>query len=225
MSTIEDRIQAADKRAAKAQAYRGQLQRIAVAEAEVPNAYRTGEVSKSKLAEQYGISTMTVGRILAEAGIAGTTQRRLNEEERREVAGMIKAGENLDQIAAAYGVSRNSIRTVGLKQGVLQPGERKPHRTAEEYALIEAFDQEARARFGGAGLFNLGTGLRNWHAKQRREGANPNGDAAQAHGDVPTPQTPSAMPASATPEVGSMQQDSAPVVPTQADTPADEYRI
>lgn len=164
--TIEDKIKLADERIAKQQAWSAQLRRIATAESEIPGAYRTGEVSKAKLAEKYGISTMTVSRILADNGIEGNAVRRLNEDERQEVLGMIKAGENLDQIAEAYGISRQAVRGVGLKAGLLKPGERKPHRSDEEYAQIEAFDAEARQRFG-SGIYNLGMGLRGWQAKKR----------------------------------------------------------
>lgn len=225
MSVIEDRIAKAEQRAAKQNAYAEQLRRIATAEAEIPNVYRTGEVSKAKLAETYGISSMTVTRILTDNGIEGTTVRRLNDEEKKEVAGLIKAGEDLDQVAESYGVSRNAVRQIGLKAGVLQPGQRKPHRSDSEYELIEQFDQEARARFGGAGLFNLGTGLRNWQAKRRSEASGaPVPTPAEAHGDVggampPTPEV-SDAPSEGTDPVAPAAP--APAAPT---TSQEDYRI
>lgn len=170
-TTIDEKIAKATERATKMSAYADQLRRIATAEAEIPAAYRTGEVSKQKLAEQYGISSMTVSRILSDNGIAGATVRRLTDEEKREVVALIRAEEPLDAIAEAFSVSRNSIRTVGLKAGVLKPGQRKPHRSDEEYAQIAAFDEEARARFGGAGLYNLGMGLKTWQARRKAAAA------------------------------------------------------
>lgn len=177
--TVEEKIARAEERSRKQTEYAAQLRRIAVAEAEIPGAFNTGEVNKTKLAEKYGISTMTVNRILEAAGIKGHTIRRLTEEEKQDVIGLLKSGNDPAEIAEAYNVAKGTVRTLGVKAGVLEKGVRKPLRTDEEYELIAAFDREARERFG-ASLYNLGTGLRSFQARRARESAAPEQAAAPA---------------------------------------------
>jgi len=164
----EAQLAVANERARKAVEYRNKLLIIRVAEAEIPELHDTGEVTITALAKQYGISYPTVKRILRDAGRQDTRFRKLTEDERAEVAALIRQGRDHDHLAATYQVSRNTIRRIGLASGALQPGRRKARRSDEEYRLIAEFDQEARARFNGAGLYNLGMGLRQW---QRRRGA------------------------------------------------------
>lgn len=164
--TTAERLQKAEDRERKAAAHRDRLRRVSIAEAEVPNAYATGETSKQKLADIYGVSVATVTRILEVNGVQQTRVRHLSDEERKEIATLLGQGTTSLEIQAAYGVSHNTVRNIGLKFGVLKKGERKPQRSDEEYARIQELDQMAMQRFG-AGIYNLGVGLRTWEAKQK----------------------------------------------------------
>jgi transposase len=164
----EEQLASASEKARKAVEYRNKLLIIRVAEAEIPELHDTGEITITALAKQYGISYPTVKRILRDAGRQDTRFRKLNDDERAEVAALIRQGRDHDHIAATYQISRNTVRRIGLQSGALKPGRRKARRSDEDYRLIAEFDQEARARFNGAGLYNLGMGLRQW---QRRRGA------------------------------------------------------
>lgn len=164
--TNEEKLAKVEAQKAKTDRYHAQLVRVAQAEAEIPGIWETGQVSKKKLAGTYGISVATVTRILDTAGLEQTRYRKLRKEDRAEILGLFKSNVSIDQIAAHMGVSRNTVRRVLLDAGLVQPGHRAPRRSAEDYELIRAFDAEARARFNGAGLYNLGMGLRQWDAKQ-----------------------------------------------------------
>lgn len=166
--TTQQRLEKAEDRERKAAAHRDRLRRVATAEAEVPHAYATGETTKQKLADTYGVSVATIQRILEMNGVQTHRVRHLTDEERKEIASLLGSGTTSLEIQAAYGVSHNTVRKVGLESGVLKPGERKPQRSDEEYARIQELDELARQRFG-AGLYNLGVGLRSWEAKKKRE--------------------------------------------------------
>lgn len=164
--TTAERLELAEERERKAAAHRDRLRRVATAEAEVPGVWATGETSKSKLADTYGVSVATINRILEVAGVTMTRVRQLTDEERKEIAELLRTGTSSLEIQAAYGISHNTVRNVGLKSGVLKPGERKPQRSDEEYRQIQELDQLAIQRFG-SGIYNLGVGLRTWEKKQK----------------------------------------------------------
>lgn len=180
-----DQLAAAEAKAAKAAAYVNKLRVIKQAEQEIPGAYRTGEVTMQKLADQYAISPMTVRRILKDANVPTVKFQRLSDEQRAEIVQMLRAGEHSDAVATAYGVSRNTVRKVGLDAGVFTKGSRRPHRSDADYALIEAYDAETRARFNGAGLYNLGMGLKQWRAKKAAEAAALEAESAPAPAPAP----------------------------------------
>lgn len=182
----DERIAKADEELAKKQRHRDHLLVIKTAEAEIPSIWNTGQVTQAQLAAKYGISQITVRRILVDAGCVISRMRKLSPEERSEVASLIQQGERVDHLAGLYHVSRNTIRRVGLAEGALVKGVRKPRRSDEEYALIEAFDQEARARFGGAGLYNLGLGLKQWKSKKKHQDAIIHGGSTPAEPPVQT---------------------------------------
>lgn len=163
--TTAERLELAEERERKAAAHRDRLRRVATAEAEIPGVWGQPGVTKSKLADTYGISVATVTRILEVAGVPQTRVRQLTDEERKEIAQLLAQHTSSLEIQAAYGVSHNTVRNIGLKAGVLKPGERKPQRTDEEYRQIQELDQLAIQRFG-AGIYNLGVGLRTWEKKQ-----------------------------------------------------------
>ena len=167
--SYDEKIAKADEELAKKQKHRDHLVVIKTAESEIPSIWNTGQVTQAQLATKYGISQVTVRRILVDAGCTISRMRKLSPEERAEVASLIQQGERVDHLAGLYHVSRNTIRRVGLSEGVLIKGVRKPRRSDEEYALIEAFDKEARARFNGAGLYNLGLGLKQWKSKKKHQ--------------------------------------------------------
>lgn len=164
--TTAERLEKAEARERKTREYRERLQRVATAEAEVPGAWATGEATKEGLARTYGVSVNTIQRILDANGVVTTRVHRLTDPERAEIATMLRQGTSSLEIQAAYGISHNTVRNIGLKAGVLRPGERKPQRTDEEYARIQELDELARQRFG-AGIYNLGVGLRTWERKQK----------------------------------------------------------
>lgn len=162
--TIQEKVALAEERALKAERYRDKLKLVAVAEAEIPGAWKAGNDNKANLAEMYGISTMTVTRILSDNGIEPTRLHRLSDEEKSEILALIQQGQVPNEIATAYGTSVSSVRKLGVEAGLLEKGKRAPHRTDEEYRLIKDFDTEAERRFG-ARLYNLGMGLRSWEKK------------------------------------------------------------
>lgn len=166
--TTAERLEIAEERERKAAAHRDRLRRVSTAEAEVPGVWATGETSKSKLADTYGVSLATINRILEAAGVPMQRTKQVSDEERKEIAELLRQHTSSLEIQAAYGVSHNTVRNIGLKAGVLKPGERKPQRTDEEYERIQELDQLARQRFG-AGIYNLGVGLRTWEAKKKTE--------------------------------------------------------
>lgn len=165
--TPEERFAKAEENAAKAERYINQLRRVAAAEAEIPSIWDTGQVSKKKLALTYNISVATVTRILHDAGRPVTRHRTLRPEDKAEICSLHKASVPIDQIVAHIGVSRNTVRRVLLDAKLVTKGQRRTRRTDEDYEMIRAADDELRARFGGAGLYNLGMGLRQYDAKLR----------------------------------------------------------
>jgi len=163
----EEKIAKAEKKEADARKYRESLQRVAIAEREIPTIWDTGEVSVIKLSETYGISPVTVKRILNSAGRVIKRVKKLSAEERAEVSALIQQGEHINNLAAKYKVSQNTIRRAGLDSGVLVKGQRRPKRTDAEYEVIRAWDAETRSRFAGAGLYNLGLGLKAYDHKKK----------------------------------------------------------
>lgn len=164
-----DRLAQAEETLRRAEAHRRKLLQIKTAEQEIPSLWDTNQVTMARLAKDYGISPMTVRRILVDNGRAVHRFRKLTHEEKAEVVGLLKRGESPEHLAEVYQCSKATIRRVGLEAGALRKGQRKPRRSDAEYALILAFDEEARARFNGAGLYNLGLGLRAWQLKKRGE--------------------------------------------------------
>ena len=167
---LDHLIARANERERKARERSDQLRRIATAEAEIPGVWDTGEVTQNDLVETYGIAPATVKRILRDAGRKITRVRKLSEDDRRQVVALLKANEPIIVLADQFNVSQNTIRRVGLETGVLEKGKRKPRRSDAEYALIEAFDEECRQRFG-QGLYNLGIGLKAYHSRQKSKAA------------------------------------------------------
>lgn len=163
----EDRIAKAEERAARATAYKESLQRVAIAEREIPGIWDTGEVTVVALSETYGISPVTVKRILNSAGRVIKRVKKLSNEERAEISALIQQGEHIANLAAKYKVSQNTVRRAGLESGVLVKGQRRPRRSDAEYEVIRAWDAETRQRFAGAGLYNLGLGLKAYDHKQK----------------------------------------------------------
>lgn len=163
--TTAEKLELADQRVRKMENYREKLRLVSIAEREIPGAWRGGNDNKQKLADLYGISTMTVTRILSDNGIEPVRTHRLSDEEKTEVIALIKQHQGIPEIAAAYGTSVSTVRKLGVEAGLLEKGQRAAHRTDEEYRLISEFDEEAQKRFG-AGLYNLGMGLRSWKKKQ-----------------------------------------------------------
>jgi hypothetical protein len=182
MATTQEKIAQADERLAKMQKHQAMLRRVAIAESEIPGAYATGQVSMEKLGEQYGISSMTVKRILKDNGVTPKGARRLTDEDVQEIGALILAGHSRGDLAQHYGVSEASVRAAGLKTGAYKKGQRKPHRTDDEYELIKEWDAETRKRFAGAGLLSLGNGLKDW---ERRRAAKQAADANVAAGLTP----------------------------------------
>lgn len=168
MSNADEKYAKAEETLERAQRHRDRVLRIKTAEAEIPSIWDTGQVSQASLAKQYGISPMTVKRILQNAGRTIRRVRKLTDEERAEVGALLKSGENVDHIAQVYQVSRNTIRRTGLDLGVLKKGVRKPRRSDEEYEIIREWDTETRLRFNGSGLYNLGLGLRQYEARKKQ---------------------------------------------------------
>lgn len=166
--SYDEKVAKAEARAERAARYRDQLKIVQVAEQEIPSLWDTGQVSQQQVARQYGISPATVKRILRDAGRQVTRQRKLSEEQRREVVALLRANENVAQVAHSYQVSINTIRRVGIETGVLEKGRRKPRRSDAEYEQIRAFDDELRQRFG-QGLYNLGIGLKSYDQRQREK--------------------------------------------------------
>lgn len=166
-----DRLAQAEQTLRRAEAHRRKLLVIKTAEQEIPSIWDTGQVTMTRLAKDYGISPMTVRRILVDNGRAVHRFRKLTHEEKAEVVALLKRGESPENLAEVYKCSKATIRRVGLEAGALRKGQRKPRRSDAEYELILAFDEEARARFNGAGLYNLGLGLRAWQLKKRTEAA------------------------------------------------------
>lgn len=164
--TTAERLELAEERERKAAAHRDRLRRVATAEAEVPGVWATGETTKQKLADTYGVSVATITRILEVNGVPQTRIRHLSDEERKEIAQLLGSGTSSLELQAAYGVSHNTVRKIGLDFGILKPGERKPQRSDEEYERIQDLDKLARDRFG-AGIYNLGVGLKTWEQKQK----------------------------------------------------------
>lgn len=183
--TPEERYAKAEANAARAERYINQLRRVKTAEAEIPGIWETGQVSQKQLALTYNISTNTVKRILQDSGLQITRHRQLKPEDRAEVANLHKASIPIEQIAIHLGVSRNTIRRVLLQSGLVEPGQRRARRSDEEYELIRAADTELRARFAGAGLYNLGMGLRQHDMKLRARAASAAADQVKAP-TVPT---------------------------------------
>lgn len=176
--SVDEKIRKSEAKQQKAREYQLRLRRVATAEAEVPSAWNSGEHSKKKLAAAYNVSTMTISRILADNGIATPIANRLTTESRKEIVALLVQGEEGESVANAYGVSYSTVRKLGIEAGVIKKGVRKPHRTDAEYAVIQALDNDIRARFG-AGLYLLGTGLRAWEERKRRDAAE---DASGAGG-------------------------------------------
>lgn len=187
--TTAERLAVAEARASAAEKHRAHLRRIAVAEQEIPRVWATGEVKKTDLAATYGVSTMTVGRILAKAGYEQQRIRRLTDEERKEIHTYLVNGTTKEEIAQAYGISVNAVRSVGLKSGALSPGERKPQRSDADYEAIAELDALAIQRFG-SGLYNLGVGLRTWLKKKQDVAAAD--ERASGAGGIPPEEGPTA---------------------------------
>jgi transposase len=168
--TFDDQIAKAEADVERRLKFIAQRKRVRQAEIEIPTAWDTGQVSQQALANHYGISAATVKRILRDSGRKVTRLKKLNTEQRSEVVALLRQNENVAQLAVAYQVSQNTIRRVGMDAGVLEKGKRKPRRSNAEYEQIEAFDQELRKRFG-QGLYNLGIGLKAYHARQKDQAA------------------------------------------------------
>lgn len=208
--TLQERLAMAEEREKKAVAHRDKLRRVSVAEAEVPSVWKTGEVTKKGLADTYGVSEPTISRILEAAGFPQTRFRRATDEERNEIVTLLKSGTTKEEIAEAYSMSVNTVRGIGLKAGVLRPGERKPQRSDEDYARITELNELAIQRFG-SGLYNLGVGLRNWQRKQEiaaRE-SQPAGEGSVA----------AALHAAGQPEPAHTEADAEPGYPQVSDGP------
>lgn len=220
--TMDERLAKARQREEQQRQYREQLERVALAEQEVPGAYAAGNVTKTKLAEVYGVSTNTISRILAQAGMPQRRIRHLTDEERKEVATRIAAGTTKEELAEAYGCSVNAIRKIGLDFGVLRKGERKPLRSDAEYEEIADVDRQLIQRFG-SGLYNLGVGLRAFEKRQERKasGGRPiapptSGPTSESH---PAATSAPAESPRGLPEGWSPQDEPAPA-PVQAPEPA-----
>lgn len=166
MKDLDEKLRKADEILQKQSKNREHLLVLQRAQVEIPSIWKTGEVTQTALARTYGISQATVKRIIQGAGLEVKRVRVLNEEERAEITSLLQQDANVDQLAAAYHVSRNTIRRVGQETGVIFKGTRKPRRSDAEYELIREFDNEARRRFGGAGLYNLGMGLKQWEHRR-----------------------------------------------------------
>lgn len=198
---LEEKMAAAEERRRKAERYHDQLVRVSTAEAEIPGIWDVGQgqgLTMKKLAEQYNISLPTVRRILRDAGRPVSKWRKLTDDERAEVVALLRQGSELLSISQHYGVSINSVRRIGKEAGIIRRGRRRPKRSDEEYALIEAFDQEARARFNGAGLYNLGLGLRSWKRRKELDAAyDEREESGESHSPLLEQLEPSGSPAKA----------------------------
>lgn len=171
MTDFDDKIQAAEEKAARQVAYANKLRIVRTAEAEIPSIWDTGQVTITGLAKTYGISQVTVKRILKTHGRVIKRMRKLSDEERSQVAALLQQGHLPEALASKYGVSKNTIRRIGIEEGVFVKGQRRPRRSDAEYDVIREFDAEARSRFDGAGLYNLGLGLKSYDAKKKSEAA------------------------------------------------------
>lgn len=211
MSTIDEKLSAAELKAARSASYRDKLLIIKTAEAEIPAIWDTGQVTLVALAKNYGISPMTVRRILRDAGRNTQRFRKLTAEEREEICGHLKQGATPDELSAAYRVSVATIRRAGIEGGAIDASQRQPRRSDEDYLMIQNFETEARARFG-AGLYSLGMGLRAWQARKRKQ-AEKQQAAAWQEPELPTPPpTPQPMPEPAPQPAPEPQPEPAPVV-------------
>lgn len=168
MTDFDDKIAKQEAVAQKALDRATRMRTIQRAEAEIPDVWDTGQVTQTALAKTYGISAVTVKRILRDSGRTVTRVKKLSHEERAEAGALIRQNVPIDAIAAQFQVSKNTIRRTGLDLGILTKGERRPRRSDAEYQVIKDFDDDVRVRFG-TGMYNLGLGLRTWEAKQRAE--------------------------------------------------------
>lgn len=126
--------------------------------------HTTGATVK-QLAEKHDLSEETVRADLKSAGVYTPQNRaRITEEVRQAIVFKLQNGASVEDAATATGVSRVTVRKLGIIAGLLEKGTVRKRRSDEDMEEIAKLDEDVRA-VHGVGLAALGSALATWRKK------------------------------------------------------------